>query len=388
MEKQTDVVIIGGGAAGLCLGILLAQKAVSVDLVEPFPAPPLSDVQPSGRSAALFGSSIDLIQETGIWETLALFCEPLRTMKIIDNDAQSIFSSEEIGRDLFGYNVPNGPLRACLHERAMEIKTLTLHALCSLESFESDGAGVSARLDNGTGLRAPLLIGADGRNSAVRGTAGVQTQTKDYGQSALTFLIKHERPHNSTASEFHKPGGPLALVPMPGDCSAVVWVEKTEDAQSLLTLKKHELSERVTYLSSGLLGPCEIVTPVQSWPLAMIAAKSLIGERMALIAEAAHVMPPISAQGLNLSLRDIRDLRDLILQTRRVGLDIGSSTMLNRYDSLRRPDMKLRQMGIDFLNRSVMTTSTAGQKTRRLGLQATSHFTLLKRLLMREGMKI
>jgi 2-octaprenyl-6-methoxyphenol hydroxylase len=382
-QINTDVVIIGGGIAGLVMGILLVQKGVGVEMVEVAPPPPFEEIKISGRTAALFGGSIDLIKETGVWDRIAPICSPMQGMQIIDGETDVLFRADDIGLEQFGYNVPNMHLRTALFEAAQ--KQFRIH-IASVKAFQPKAGHVGVNLDNGSIIKAALLIGADGRNSFVREHSGIAVKTKDYDQTALTFVINHDRAHNNISTEFHKPGGPLALVPMPGNQSSVVWVEKREDVSALLKLKKQDLTARLNALTHNHLGETEIVTAVQSWNLCLKTATSLTVPRTALIAEAAHVMPPISAQGLNLSLRDVRDLTGLIERYKRTGLDIGSSVLLKDYVKMRSPDIANRTKGVNLLNTVVMNNEHFVSKFKRAGLQAVDQLTPMKKQVMKHLM--
>ena len=386
MTKQTDIAIIGGGVGGLTLGVLLAQKGLRVDVVDPKAPAPAQEIKPSGRTAALFGGSIDILQDTGVWDEVKPFCGQLKTMRIMDEEIETAFYADEAGREEFGFNIPNDILRAALYERAEKTKGLCLHVPGMLDDYAARESFVDVRLEDGSAIQAKLLIGADGRRSKVREIAGIGVRERPYGQSAMTFVVNHSRAHDGISTEFHRPGGPLAFVPMPGNQCSVVWVEKSARAEELMKLKKQEFEQALQDASQGILGGITLETGPMSWPLCFIKAKALTGERMALAAEAAHVIPPISAQGLNLSLRDVKALVELIAEHAGLGLDIGSATMLARYERMRRGDIMTRTGGVDLLNRMVGNDNRAVQSARRLGLKTVDIVGPVRRLLLQAGL--
>ena len=390
MMRQTDIVIAGGGIAGLTLGILLAQGGIQVDLIDPAPPPAPDVIKPSGRTAALFGSSVDIIRQTGIWSAIEPYSGRMETMRIIDSHGRESpsadFEAGEIGKAQFGYNVPNGLLRSALYQRAKKIKNLTLHVPGRVESFDAATAHIRVNLHEGRPLHAALLVGADGRNSPVRAQAGIAAQEKTYPQSALTFLINHSRSHGHISTEFHRPGGVLALVPLPGNQSSVVWIEAAEQAQALIGLKKQEFEQALAKATDNLLGGVTLETPPECWPLSALKAKRLTGTRLALIAEAAHVLSPVAAQGLNLSLRDVAALADLAIRHKKLGLDIGSVTMLREYERARRGDVTLRSFGVDALSRAAGNDNPIINELRQIGMKTLKRAGPFKRLMMRQAL--
>lgn len=391
VTKQTDILISGGGIAGLTLGIILADVGLDVHLLEPFPPQSFKKTKPSGRTVALMESSLNIIKATGVWPKLEALSNPMEVMQIIDESAQgkeridAPFEAVDIGLEQFGYNIPNNHLRAALYEKAKKTKSLTLHEK-KLEGYEVQSTHVLAKLEKGSKIKAKLIIGADGRNSVVRKTANIEAQSHAYDQTAITCLINHSKSHNNTSTEFHRPGGPLALVPLPGNQSSVVWVEKSERAEALLKLKKEEFEQALQDESKDILGGLTLETGPESWPLITLHTKELISQRTALIAEAAHVMSPITAQGLNLSLRDAASLAETIVDSMRLGLDIGSQTVLKKYARRRQVDIKTRIFGVDGMNRIVSQDIEPLKNLRRRGLKTVSGLGGLKQWAMHQGL--
>lgn len=389
---ETDILIAGGGIAGLTLAALLGQAGLRVHIVDPAPPESLKETKPSARTIALMQGSLNIIRASSVWDKVAPFATPMKAMRIIDDSApgQKVldveFPAEDLGLSEFGFNVPNSILRAALCDRIKTIKSITSSMPDAVIDYEADETGAVATLKSGQKIRARLIVGADGRNSKIREIAGIGTDVRDYGQSAITCIINHSRSHNNVSTEFHRPGGPFALVPLQGNQSAVVWVERTARAEELLRLKKNEFLETLQEATNDILGGVTLESGPQAWPLSAMKAKSLTAPRLALMAEAAHVMSPITAQGLNLSLRDVAALAETVVDHARLGLDIGSETLLKTYEKRRRIDIHTRAFGIDRLNRIVSTELAPLKDLRRIGLKAVDKIGPLKHLAMEQGL--
>ena len=389
MTKQTDILIIGGGNAGLCLGALLHQAGADILVIDPRPAPKLKDIKPSGRTVALMETSINILKGTGIWDKLESHACPLKTMRIIDDSMASrdpleaAFHAEDIGLEQYGFNIPNGILQATLAETLPKKNYLTPK---TLHDYSHEGTHVIARFDDGDEIKAKIIIGADGRGSVVRACAGIEASKRHYDQAAITCLINHSNAHQNIATEFHRPAGPLAFVPMNGNQSSVVWVETKAKAEELLKLKKQEFEHALQDASQDTLGGITLETGPQSWPLCSIKAKTLTAPRTALIAEAAHVMSPITAQGLNLSLRDIAALAEVLVDGMRVGLDPGDPALLQKYEKRRSLDINTRVFGVDGMNRIVSQDIEGLKGLRRAGLKVVHGLPGIKETAMRIGL--
>lgn len=396
MEKtdlKADIIVSGAGPAGLTLSLLLGRAGFKVALIDAEPPAPIKTDEASGRTAALLNSSINVLKAAGLWDTLQDFATPLRVMKIIDDstsggagDAAITFRAEESGQDCFGYNIPNACLRLALANKVPEVKNITRLAPAKLKIFKVDGTNVFATTEDGKKISASLIIGTDGRNSIVRKISKIEVKTHDYGQIAMTCLIDHTKSHNFTSTEFHRSGGPFTFVPMPGNQSSIVWVEKTDDAKKYLAMKKSEYERAIQDRTNGYLGTVTLKSNPESWPLMMLSAEKFIGDRAVIAAEAAHVMSPIGAQGLNLSLRDIATLAETLTDAARLGEDIGSKSVLERYERRRRPDIKSHVIGIDGYNRIVANDMSFLKDLRRLGLKGVEKIPGLKQVAMQQGL--
>jgi len=390
--KQIDIVISGAGAAGLSLGVLLARAGLSVAIVDPVDKKALSDDALSGRTVALMNASLNILRATGVWPALEGISNPLKVMQIIDisrakgDPLTEPFEAADIGEEQYGFNIPNNALRAALFHAASEESNITLYLGRKLDGYNVTGSRVVATLDDGERIESALLVGADGRNSAVREIAGIGVTRKEYGQSAITCVINHSKAHNDTSTEFHRAQGPLALVPLPGNQSSIVWVNDSARSDDLIKLKKHDFEAALQAESRDILGGITLEVNPASWPLCSVQAKSITAARVALVAEAAHVMSPITAQGLNLSLRDVAGLAESIVDAARVGQDIGAQATLDGYAKRRRFDIETRAFGVDHMNRIVSNDIEAIKGLRHAGLKTLSALPPLKRFAMRVGL--
>jgi len=380
-----DVAVIGGGPAGLAAAIALAQSGANTALIAR--RAPYAD----NRTTALLGGSVDLLQQLQVWPRCEDKAAALRAMRLVDDTGRLIrapevrFSSDEIGLDVFGYNIENRLLMIALEDRAAE--------LSGLARFDDEADAVTpqeAEITVGTGrgeqLSARLVVGADGRQSLCREAAGIGVRRREFNQSALTFNIRHSRPHRDISTEFHTPQGPCVFVPLPGDRCSVVWVTAPKEAERLLALSDDELSEAVEKRSHSILGRINVEPGRHLFPLAIEQPRQFSNARVALVGEAAHVVPPIGAQGLNMGLRDTADIADIVGQAMASGEDPGSPQVLNRYDRARRADVVSRTFAIDFANRSLLSDFLAVQGLRAAGLHLIGSFGPLRRLAMREGL--
>ena len=252
-------------------------------------------------------------------------------------------------------------------------------------SVEPADDAVVVSLKSGETLRAALVIGADGRRSLCRDAAGIAVDQREYKQAALTVSFKHSRPHNDASTEFHTPSGPFTLVPLPGSRSSLVWVLDPIHADEIAALDDAALSAEIERASHSILGKIEIEPGRGLFPLGVVTAKRFGDRRIALVGEAAHVIPPIGAQGLNLGLRDAASIGELAVQAHRDGRDIGGADVLSAYDKMRRADVGTRTLAIDLLNRTLLSDLLPLQGVRGLGLYALDRIGPLRRAVMREG---
>src|SRR5512144_2566751 len=377
-------IVVGGGPAGLTAAISLAEGGVDTALVGLRPA------KADNRTTALLAGSVAALDTLGVWSMCAEKAAPLRTMRIVDDTGrlwrapEVKFSADEIGLDAFGYNIENRHLIDALAKRARNLPALSVveDEVVAVSSL-ADAVVVSLKGDKR--LRAKIVAGADGRHSVCRAAAGITTDEHRYPQTAMTLCSSHSRPHHDTSTEFHTPSGPFTLVPLPGNRSSLVWVLDPAAADELAALDNLALAARIEQASHSILGKLQVEPGRGMFPLTVSTARRFAGERIALVGEAAHVLPPIGAQGLNLGLRDAATIAELVVAAQRAGHDIGGADVTSRYDRMRRSDVGSRTLAIDLLNRSLLTDFLPVQGLRGLGLYLVGEIAPLRRALMREG---
>lgn len=383
-RPEQDVVVIGAGPSGMTAAILLARRGLRTTLVAP------AVNREDGRTTALLQASVNLLDELGLWQDIAPRAAALAHMRLIDDTGRLIrapevtFDASELQLEAFGYNVLNKDLNGILETAAGKEPNLTF-VKAKVERVIPAADQVSIHLDDGAVLTAALVVGADGRNSVVRSAAGIEVRQWSYPQQALVLNLEHDRPHQSISTEFHTPTGPFTLVPLPGRMSSLVCVVTPETAQHLKAYTDDALALELERRAHSILGKFRIASERQVYPLSGLIARSVAARRCALVGEAAHVFPPIGAQGLNLGLRDVADLGDVLRGAKERGEDIGSDLTLARYDSVRRVDIQTRTTAVDLLNRSLLTDLLPVQAVRSLGLYAAGRVGPLRRILMREG---
>jgi len=380
-DDLRDVAVVGGGPAGLVAALLARRHGASVTLIAPN-TPPRDE-----RTVAMLGASVEILQGTGVWESVEAKSAPLRTMRIVDATRRLIraplveFHAHEVGREAFGYNIPNAVLIAALDEAIEQagIERVTGFASEILPSEDS----VRVVTTDGAEVRAKLLGAADGRRSKARDAAGLAVRSWSYPQAALVANIAHSRPHDDVSTEFHTETGPFTIVPMPGLHSAIVCVESPAEAERLSKLDDEALAAEFERRSRSIVGKITIAGNRQVFPLSGQTARHFAARRIALIGEAAHVFPPIGAQGLNLGLRDAAAFASVVRDHR---ADPGSADAISAYDRARIGDVLSRTTAVDALNRTLLTDFLPVQALRGVGLYAIDRLPKLKRLVMRQGL--
>ncbi len=386
-----DIAVVGAGPAGLATGLACAELGLNVAV-----AGPVGDPR-DGRTAALFQGSVTFLKRIGTWSQIEPFAVPLDAIRLVDASGALIrapevtFRAHEIGLEAFGYNVPNSALTAALETASTGRLTRILTPAVS--AIEINATRARLTMASSEAIDATLLAAADGRASIGRIAAGITTTEWSYPQSALVCSFVHSRPHNGISTEFHRRTGPLTLVPGPTHqtahgaehTSSLVFVEAPAEAQRLAALDDADFLKELSSHLGGVAGTLSQVTPRRCYPLSGQTATVLGQNRVALIGEAGHVLPPIGAQGLNLSFRDAATLAELAANTKLANTDIGAPDVLAAYNRARQPDVTARAWTIDLLNRSLLSGLMPVHLARGFGLFALSTIGPLRRLVMREG---
>jgi 2-octaprenyl-6-methoxyphenol hydroxylase len=376
--------VIGGGPAGLVAALALTHFGVPTVLVARRP------VRIDNRTTALMGPSVAACDALGVWQACRMHAAPLRVMRIADDTGrlwrapEVRFDAAEIGLEAFGWNIENAHLVAALWDRVAALPALT-HIEAEATGIQIDDTGVTVALADGAPIKCNLAIGADGRNSLCRAAAGIVLEYHTYPQTALTYSLAHTRPHHDISTEFHTAHGPFTLVPLPGLRSSLVGVVATAEAERLAALAGAALDAEIERRSHSILGKTRVEPGHGAFAMALATANRFAGNRVALVGEAAHLIPPIGAQGLNLGLRDAVTIAEIAGEAFRDGRDIGAAEVAAAYDRRRRPDITSRTVAVDLLNRSLLSDFLPVQGARGLGLYLLGRIGPLRRAAMREG---
>ncbi|CAN1537536.1 UbiH 2-polyprenyl-6-methoxyphenol hydroxylase and related FAD-dependent oxidoreductases [Paracoccaceae bacterium] len=397
MRETTDILISGGGVAGLTAAAAFGSAGFRVILVDPTPPATTADADGADlRTTAFLQPSIPVLDGAGLWSRLLPHAAPLQIMRIIDaGGAEPVarlvkdFDASEISDAPFGWNLPNWLLRREMVARLAELPDVSFRPGVGFARMLVREAEALVTLTDGSQISARLVIGADGRASPVREALGIGVKTTRYGQKALAFSVSHNLPHGNVSTEVHRSGGPFTLVPLPDrggkPASAVVWMETGPEVARLAALTVPEFEAEMTARSSGVLGPLSLITRRSVWPIISQIADRMSGTRTVLMAEAAHVVPPIGAQGLNMSLADLACLLSLVDNHR---ADPGAPAVTETYHRQRHLEAQARVTGIDLLNRASMAGSPAIRDLRAKALDALYGSRPVRQVLMRTGLGV
>lgn len=391
MAQKTDfdIAVVGAGPAGLTAALLCARAGLSTVL---YGGALVDRSRDDARTTALMQGAVRLLEHLGVWSGLLPDCAPLQRLSLIDDTDWTIkaptvsFDAAELGDEPFGWNIPNSVLLSCLSIACRNTELLHLIAE-DVGSVNPQPDKVRLETKDGAHATARLVIAADGRNSLCRDAAGIDVTEWSYPQTAIACSFTHSLPHDDTSIEFHKTAGPLTLVPLPGNRSSLVWVAKPEEAEAIVALSSAGFEQRLTEETHEMLGEISSSTPRGAFPIRGLTTRSFAANRIALIGEAAHVLPPIGAQGLNLGLRDAALISELAAQAVGAGADISGPPVLEEYDRRRRLDVLPRTALVDFLNRSLFSGMMPLQGLRGLGLFLLDTVAPLRRAVMRQGME-
>jgi 2-octaprenyl-6-methoxyphenol hydroxylase len=380
---KVEVAVVGAGPVGLTTAVALAGAGIATTLIARAPTA-------DNRTSALLASSVTALETLGVWADCREHAAPLETMRIVDDTGrlwrapEARFEAHEIGLEAFAWNIENSHLIAALEHRARDLPALTrIHQ--DVAAVELEGDRVAVTLKDGARLDATLAVGADGGKSLCRTAAGIETRGWSYPQTALTFTVAHTRPHWNISTEFHTASGPFTTVPLPGLRSSLVCVVDPREADGLMALDDAALNLEIERRCHSILGKVTLEAGRGAFPLAAETARVFAARRVMLAGEAAHRIPPIGAQGLNLGLRDAASIGELVAAARREGRDIGGDDVMRRYEAMRRADVTSRTFAVDLLNRTLLSSLLPLQGARGLGVYLLNGFGPLRRAVMREG---
>ncbi len=394
-RQSVDIFISGGGIAGLTAGIAMARAGFTTVLADPAPPPESRDADGSDlRSTAFLQPARTLLEDARLWDKLAPHATPLEALRVVDLagtppaiQTERTFLASDLGEPAFGWNLPNWLTRKVLTDAAANTSNLDLRLGTGFARMLTRESEALVTLTDGSRLSARLAIAADGRASPLREAAGIAADTTRYGQKALAFAVTHPIPHGHVSTELYDAGGAFVLVPLPDQdgqpASAVVWMQDGPEAQRLAALDAEAFGQEATQRAADVLGPLTLVTERRVWPVITQRARHLTGERTALIAEAAHVMPPIGAQGLNTSLHDVRALLD---RARTAPDALGTQPFLDGFARDRERDIAARAKVIDLYNRLCRSDAPLAQSLRSTGLKLVHDLPALRHRIMRAGM--
>jgi len=391
MKRDADIVIGGGGMVGTTLALALAQGGLKVVVCDPVPPAAATDAKFDGRVSALSYSTQRMFEALGVWPRLAKDAQPILDILVTDaplgrtpSPFSLHFDSDEIGRPM-GAIAENRHIRRALFEALEAEKNITLIAPAAMTGLTEDGARITASLSNGDEVMASLAVAADGRESPMREEMGIGIIGWSYPQWGIVATVEHEKPHNGVAYEHFLSSGPFAILPMTGNRSSLVWTERDTIAPAMMKLPEDEFNAEIARRFGDHLGATKAAGPRWSYPLKFHLARGFVKPRFALCGDSAHGIHPIAGQGLNLGLKDAAALAETVLDTARLGLDIGALDALKRYERWRRFDSFTLAAATDGFNRLFSNDIAPLRFARDLGLGIVDQIAPLRRFFMRHA---
>jgi 2-octaprenyl-6-methoxyphenol hydroxylase len=393
--QKYDVLIAGGSFVGLTLAIALARSArgaLKVAVVDRTPLEAARDRANDGRASALSAASTHLFDRLGVWRHVAQSALPIASIDITDSQLQSLvrptllhFDGELIEGEPAAHMLENHVLRDALITSARETQGLTFLAPETVLDFTSHAHGVTAVLEHGGEIEAALLVAADGRRSALRKKAGIKTIGWSYPQAGIVATLGLEKPHEGRAIQHFLPPGPFAILPLPENRVSLVWTEERARAREIVALEDEEFLSQAKKRIGARFGALSLKGPRAAFPLDMHLARGFVADRVALVGDAAHGVHPLAGQGLNIGLRDVAALAEVVVEAARLGLDLGSAPVLQRYERWRRFDSAFSGLAMDGLNRLFTNDNAPLRAIRSLGLGLVDRAPALKRFFVREA---
>lgn len=388
--KESDVIILGGGLVGATLALALARHGLTATVVDP--ADPIVALAPGfdGRASAVASASGRMLDAIGLGERLAGQGCPIAAIRVSDGlKPGALDFVPDAGDGALGVMFENKLLRRALHEAATATAAIDLRMKTRATAVERGPAGVVAALSDGSTVRAALLIAAEGRNSPTREAAGIRVARWHYDHAAIVGAFHHARPHGNVACEIFYPSGPFALLPLPDDGeghrSAIVWTVDAADGPAMLKLSDRAFLHEAEKRMGGLLGTLSGASPRATYPLGFHHAARVTAERLVLVGDAAHGIHPIAGQGLNLGFRDVAALVEVLVEGKRLGLDLGDAQLLARYERWRGLDTFAVAFATDSLTRLFGLPGRTASAVRRFGISAVNAIPPLKDRFMAEA---
>ncbi|WP_417449136.1 UbiH/UbiF/VisC/COQ6 family ubiquinone biosynthesis hydroxylase [Kordiimonas sp.] len=379
-----DVAIVGGGLAGLTAAIGLADNGFNVAVVDMAPARDLTAVSYDGRSSALAYASCQLFEALGIWRHMQPHAQPILEIRVSDGPSMLHlhFDNETLGDGPLGHMVENRHTRLALFARVKEMEGIELLMPETVAAIERSAGEATVRLESGRSVHTKLLLGVDGRNSVVREHADMAVSRIDYKQHGIVCSVSHEFSHCGIAHERFLPSGPFAILPLTGNRSSLVWTEKSHLTDTIMGLSDRAFESEVRRRIGDFLGEVKVIGGRWAYPLSLQYTQDYVADRLALVGDAAHGIHPISGQGLNLGLKDVAALLEVLVEARDVGLDIGSTAVLERYGQWRTTDNASVYAITDIFNRLFSNDIGPLKLARDLGMAAVNEVTPLKNFFM------
>ncbi|MBX9633559.1 MAG: UbiH/UbiF/VisC/COQ6 family ubiquinone biosynthesis hydroxylase [Magnetospirillum sp.] len=391
---STEVVVLGGGLAGLTMAAALATAGVPVVCIDRDSPENHQRDAFDIRTTAIAYASMKVLEGAGVWRHMAEQAGPILDIRVADQFSPLFvhYDHRELTLDgtnrPFGWILDNKDIRRALFARVKELPNLVHLAPAQAVAVERDRAHARVVLADGRVVTARLVVGADGRASMARDGAGIKVRRWSYDQSAIICTIRHSEPHGGVAVEHFLPNGPFAVLPMTDDRSSIVWSEKTDLVPLYLGLSDEDFIAELRRRSGDYLGEIELLTKREAWPLSVLLAEAFVAPRLALVGESAHAIHPIAGQGLNLGLRDVAALSEVLVDARRLGLDVGGDTVLARYQRWRRFDTVLLAAVCDGLVHLFSNNIGPVKLARDLGMAVVNRLPPMKRFLMRHAMGV